>query len=286
MIKNYINHLLLFLPQSLRIKIKFFLRLGYWPDLNNPITFNERINHRKINANNELFNICADKLAVRDYIADKIGSEYLIPLVYKGDSVTAEQLKAFGKDIIVKATHDSGNVFIIKDSSADYVGIARKVNKSLLFDFGRRADEPWYSKIDAKIIVEKLLKKADGSQPEDYKFHVFNCHDGAEIILQIDYDRFNGHNRTFYSRDGVVLDFGLKHKNLYRSLPNIENLELMFDLALKAANDFDYVRVDFYNVEGVIYFGELTFAHGTGFERFSKREQDRVWGNYWKKATR
>lgn len=281
-LKALFRKVLSLFPVAIRVKLLGFYHLGYWFDLDNPKTFNEKINKRKLENVNDRFVLCSDKAKSRDYVRSLIGEEYLIPVIYIGDTLTSQQLKDYGDNIVVKATHNSGYVFIVNGESVDYSSITESVLKSFNSDFGKKTDELWYSKIKPQVIVEKLLIKEDGSQPEDYKFHVFNSNGNIKIILQVDYDRFTNHNRTFYDDSLNILDFSIKYKNNKRMLLRPKNFELMLELVKKLSVDFDYVRVDLYNVDGEIYFGELTFAHESGFGKFDSLASDKLLGSYWK----
>lgn len=279
--KKFFNKLIVFLPRKLQIQLKGLWNLGYWLRLDKPITFNEKINKRKLDKINELFVICSDKAKCRDYVKNIIGEKYLIPILYIGKDITVEKLGSFGANIVVKSTHGSGNVFIIRDESDSLSLICKSVLESLSEDYGKKTFEHWYSKIEPMIIVEKLLIKTDGNLPEDYKFHIFNNKGNVKVILQVDYDRFIEHTRTFYDEDLNILDLSIKYPNKKIPLIKPDNYENMLYIAKQLSKDFDYVRVDLYNLEGQIYFGELTFAHGSGFEKFDCKKNDYLLGGYW-----
>lgn len=280
--KYLFKKLVYLLPIKTQIIIRGLYHLGYYLDLNHPKTFNEKIQARKLDKVNDLFVICSDKAAVRKYVADKIGEEYLIPLIYVGSTITVEQLKKFGIGIVAKTTHDSGNVHLITDSNQNYQEICSALLGHFDHDFGKRTHENWYSKISPQIIVEKLLVKKNGEIPEDYKFHVFNKNGKFKVILQIDYDRFTDHNRSFYDENLKLLPFSIKYKNYQKEITiPPKNFDRMIDLSKKLSSEFEYVRVDFYNVDGDIYFGELTFAHGSGFEDFLPKKYDLIIGQEW-----
>lgn len=284
-IKNVIKTSLNLLPFSLRIKLIGLIKLGYKLDLRSPKTFNEKINYRKFKALEPMMTICSDKYLVRNFVAERIGKKYLIPLLYVGETITEADIRNISCDCVIKTTHDSGTVFLLK--SGDNIKIStllRSINRSLNFDFGKYNDEPWYSEIKPKVLVEKMLKNSNGVVPDDYKFHVFNNknNDLTEVILQVDYDRFTNHTRSFYDESGRLLTLQNKYPiNKSGNVKKIENLDLMFDLAKNISSDFSYVRVDLYNLNGDIFFGELTFAHETGFGRFNDYDCDLAFGKKW-----
>ncbi|BCE00393.1 ATP-grasp fold amidoligase family protein [Marinicellulosiphila megalodicopiae] len=280
--KYVLKKIVTFLPNKWQIFLNFKMRVGYFPSLNNPKSFNEKIQHRKLNDNNPLFPICSDKLKVRDYVSEKIGAQYLIPLLFDGNDISIEQLKNIEGDYVVKTTHDSGGVFVVEKSQEnDFNQIKKGLDKSLQHDFGKEVSEFWYSKIQPKIIVEKMLKDKEGSVPKDYKFHVFKNNNQTRIYLQIDYDRFTTHNRSLYDENLNLIPISWHKQNNFIELQKTKNHETMLNLVKQLAVDFNYVRVDLYNVDGQIYFGELTFAAESGFGRFSDKKFDFELGNYW-----
>ncbi len=275
-------------PYSLKKKVRMLKtafrchkKLGYWPDFIDPKTYNEKIHYRKFSGEHTLFAECSDKFAVRKYVEKKVGSQYLIPLIDHVKFPEELKFEDYGENFVVKANHDSGGVYLCKNGNFDAQKIRRKLNKKLKIDNGIKRDEPWYSDIKPSIIVEGLLLHKNGDLPADFKFHVFNRPDRPKVILQVDYGRFSNHSRTFYDEFGEVLPFSQRKKNHFTPLDKPSNLSEMVEVSKKLAEDFDYVRVDLYNVEGEIFFGELTFAHSSGFGRFIPDKYDRVLGDYW-----
>lgn len=268
--------------QLFKTQIRCYKKLGYWPNIRQPQTFNEKIQHRKFyDSPNPLFSVCADKFRVRQYVAEKIGEQYLIPLLDVVETPEALNLKAYGERFVVKTTHDSGGVFICQRDQVNKVSLCKKLHKHLSRDAGKRRNEYWYSAIKPKIIVEQCLTDENGRLPEDYKFHIFNKGNQKTFYLQVDYDRHEQHKRSIYDANGQLTQIGLKKPVYTKPLANIQNYSKMVELAEKLAAEFSYVRVDLYNLNGQIYFGELTFGHGSGFERFSKKEFDQQWGQLW-----
>ncbi|MFT6989209.1 MAG: hypothetical protein ACJASL_001177 [Paraglaciecola sp.] len=280
--KGLLKKLVLLLPLKLQIFLNFKVRIGYFPKLSKPRSFNEKIQHRKLYDDNPLFSICSDKFEVRNYVESKIGEEYLIPLLFVGDEISEQELRNLQGNYVVKATHDQGSVFLKKDDDTpNFSSVASQFNKALQCDFGRFSGEPWYSKIPPRIIVEEFISNDTNERPRDYKFHVFKNEDGFVTYLAVDFDRGDGMTRNFYDRNGTRLPFGCNHPTNEKSIDEVKNLQKMFDLAEELASDFDYVRVDFYNVDGKIYFGELTFAPQSGFNLFYPPLYDFEFGSHW-----
>ena len=268
------------------IKKQFKKYLGYEIDFSKePETFNQKIQFRKLYDNNPLYSICADKYRVREYVKEKIGEEYLIPLYLVTDKLTEEQWDKLPNSFVAKANHDSGTVKIVKDKNkVDKKKIIKELNMSLKFDYGVLSMEKFYSNIPRKIIVEKYL----GDNIEDYKFHIFNTNiDEDKIFLQVDGDRFIEHKRSFYDENQRKLNlkitsaFDFYEYDLEKKIKK-EQWKKMKEITKKLSEDFKYVRVDIFNIDDKIYFGEITFCHGSGFEDFEPIEWDYKFGSYWK----
>lgn len=261
------------------IKRKFKEELGYEIYFNRePETFNQKIQFRKLYDNNPLYSICADKYRVREYVKEKIGEEYLIPLYLVTDKLTEEQWEKLPNSFVAKANHDSGTVKIIKDKNkVDKKKIIKELNMSLKFDYGIVSLEKYYSNIPRKIIVEKYLKE----EIVDYKFLCFN---GKVEMLFLCLNRNStGLNVDFYSKEWEKLPFERHYKNSDKIINKPDNYEKMIEISEKLAEDFDFVRVDLYEVNNKIYFGELTFCPGSGMEEFTPEEWDYKIGSYWEK---
>lgn len=260
----------------------------YIPNFKNPQTYNEKINFRKRNAKHELFSICADKIVAKEWVAQKIGEEYIIPNYYVGASITVDKLKHILNekgDCIVKANHNSGSVKLLtKEATNEEIRVAcEEVNDQLKVDFGNLSGEPWYSRIKPGVLVEKRLEPEVGeSDIRDYKFHVFKQKTKLfKIILHVDFDRNSNHTRSLFDEELNWLPFSIRRPAIKTSIGKPENFFKMLELAKKLAEPFSYVRVDFYNIKGQIYFGELTFAHGSGLEWFTAYKYDLWMGNLW-----
>ncbi|EWH11185.1 glycosyltransferase [Catenovulum agarivorans DS-2] len=267
--------------QLFTTSIRFYKKHHYWPNIRQPKTFSEKIQYRKFFQRHPLFEQCADKLAVREYVATMVGETFLVPLLDVVDQVEQLSFADYGDNFVVKANHDSGSVFLCQQGQYDAHKIAKKLAKKLAINSGRKRNEPWYSNIQPKILVEQLLLSSAQQLPEDYKFHVFNRPSGQTFFLQVDFDRHTQHGRCIYDENGQVTDISLHKPSNNKPLPKIENFSEMVEIALKLAKPFDYVRVDLYNLDGQIYFGELTFAHGSGFRKFTPQKYDKLWGNLW-----
>lgn len=266
------------MPDEFIIKRSFKKHMGYDLDLDNPKTLNEKINWLKLNNRKPIQTILADKYKVREYVKNKIGDKYLIPLLFETKNVkdiVPENLPE--PSFIIKANHNSSGGLIVRDKSKVDWKKAQKRFKRLLRENHYYSTIEWqYKDIEPRIIVEQLLTHDDGSIPEDIKFHCFN---GKIGFIMVDFDRFGElRTRNLYDPDWNLIPSNWGRPN-GRNMEKPSNLDEMIKVAEKLAEDFAYVRVDLYLVKSQIYFGELTFYHASGFQAFYKRKSDRMFGD-------
>lgn len=255
------------LPEDLRLKIRFKRMLGYSLNLKKPKTFNEKIQWLKLNDRSDLHTICADKFRVREYVKTKVDEKHLIPLFYfspSSNDIKASNLPDF--PVIIKTNHGSGSIYIVKDKNGfNFKKLRGKLKKQLKESYSNSKGEWQYKNIKPMILVEKLLIDKNGNIPSDYKLHCFN---GRVKIIQIHTDRFTRHKISFYSAEWSLLPIRRQKIQNEPNLSKPRNLSEMINIAEKLASDFLYVRVDLYNVNNHIYFGELTFHPASGFGKF------------------
>ena len=267
------------------IQKQFKENLGYEIDFSKePQTFNEKIQFRKLYDNNTLYSICADKYKVREYVKEKIGEEYLIPLLLVTDKLTEEQWDKLPNQFVAKANHNSGPVQIVKDKSkADKKKIIKELNNQLKLDYGILSQEKYYSDIPRKIIVEKLLKDKKREMLQDIKTHCFN--DGKRKRYFFDLCSRESVSSevksTLYDENwnNLKVTNAILDENEYKKPKNFEEI---LKVVKKLSEDFDCVRVDLYNINEKIYFGELTFCDASGFGKFTDESWDYKLGSYWK----
>lgn len=272
------------LDDATYLKLMFERKQGYKLDLDNPKTLNEKIQWLKIHDRKPLYTICADKYAIRDYISEKFGDKYLIPLVMHTSDV--KQLNANNLPdypFIIKANHDSGNYKIIRDKNNVDWAKQQLICKSWLLNNYFPIDREWqYKNIKPQIVVEKLLIQKDGKIPNDYKLHIIN---GKVEFTYVSYDREGLNKRYIYNREWMPLDFTWANKSKDISkikgpeIPPPDSLQEMYEIAEKIALDYPkYIRVDFYDVDGKLYLGEITQHHAGGFDQIKPFEFDLKYG--------
>lgn len=268
--------------------VKLCEKNHYLPDFKNPKTYNEKLNLRKRDPKHPLFSICADKIRAKEYVAEKIGQEIIIPNYYVGETIDFDTMKQIIKekgDCFLKANHNSGPVHLLTTNSTDEEirSAVENVQQQLTIDFGELVNEPWYSDIKRGILVEKRLPPQEGeSDIRDYKFHVFKQKDGSfKVIPSIDFERNSNHTRSFFDEELNWLPFSIEYPTLIQKVDKPKNYETMLSVARTLASPFSYARIDLYNNNGEIYFGEITFAHGAGSEAFTSKSYDLWMGNLW-----
>ena len=273
--------LLNWVPDKLYIKIQFRLAMDKWPDLKNPQTFNEKLQWLKLYDRNPLYTTLVDKYAVRQYVAEKIGEEYLIPLV-GGPWKSADEIDfdALPEQFVLKCNHDSGGVIACKDKSKLDVEAARaKLNKRLGVNY-YYANREWpYKNVEPCIIAEKYMEN-HGADLCDYKWY---CFDGEPKYLLITEDRNNGGELTkynYFDMDYTALPFynSGPHSKVLPQKP--ESFARMRAIAEKLGEGFSHIRVDLYEVGDKIFFGELTLYDSSGMEKFDPPAWDKKIGSW------
>ena len=265
-----------------KIKSKFKKVFGYELDLNNPKTLNEKIQWLKINEHKEFHTICADKLSAREYWK-KFGEDHLIPLLfwtYNWEDIIDENISEV--PCIVKCNTGCGCYEIIRNKEdVNFKNLRQKCRKWLSGNYYYRSQEWQYKNIKPCIIVERLLLDANGHIPNDYKLHFIN---GELQFIYCSVDREGENYRCIYSPDWTRLNIEWvepkKHTGLSgKDIDCPKTFPQMISIGQKIAHDFKYVRVDFYDVDGKLYYGEITLHHGSGFDTFVPESYDLYYGN-------
>lgn len=273
--------LLNWMPDELYIKIKYKLSMGYWPDLKNPQTFNEKLQWLKLYDRKPLYTQLVDKYAVRQYIADKIGEEYLIPLV-GGPWKNADEIDfdALPEQFVLKCNHDSGGVIVCKDKSKlDVEAAKRKLNKHLRVNY-YYANREWpYKNVEPCIIAEQYMGN-HGTDLSDYKWY---CFDGETKFLLITEDRNNEGELTkfnYFDMDYTALPFYNSGPHSTELPKKPKSFAQMKAIAEKLGQGFPHIRVDLYEAGDKIFFGELTLYDSSGMEKYDPPEWDKTIGSW------
>lgn len=250
-----------------------FNKMFVWPDLKRGERFNEKLLHLKHNPGREIDSALVDKLKVRNFIKEKIGEEYLIKLYGAWGSNNEVDIASLPDKCVLKANHISGDVQIIKDR-AQIPEALDALYPLLKRDYANYSGEEHYRGIEPYILAEELL--GDGRSINDYKFFCFN---GVPKYIQVDFDRFADHRRTFFDPAWNNLKFSTLYPVYESEISPPNNLSEMLKIATLLSQGYEFLRVDLYEVDGRVYFGELTFNHGNGVEPFRPDEFDFTLGN-------
>jgi hypothetical protein len=258
--------------------LQYFKCRRRFPDLKNPPTFNEQIQWLKVFYRNPLLKICADKFTVRDYVAEKAGGDCLIPLLGVYFSADEINFAALPAQFVLKVSHGSGwNIFCRDKQKFDAAAARKKLARWMASDFYKVGREWAYQGLTPRIVCEKFLCTPGGEPPWDYKFFCFH---GEPRYVQVDYGRFGHHTRALYDIDWNRIPCRLEYALEPHNSPRPVALQQMLDVARKLAAPFPFVRVDLYELENRVFFGEMTFYPGKGVETFSPDSYDRVFGQW------
>lgn len=265
------------LPDGPYLRWKYRLLMGQRLDLRNPVTYNEKLQWLKLNDRNPLYHTLADKLAVKNYVAARLGSDAVIPTLGVWNDAREIDFDSLPEHFVLKCTHDSGSTVICRDRSAfDYRKAMESLDRSLASDYYRKDREWAYKGIKPRIIAEPLI----ADDPADYKFF---CFDGKPEVMFLATERGSLDSETkfdFFDMDFNHLPFTNGHPNADRIPVKPVKWEEMKELAARLSEGMPHVRVDLYEVEGRIYFGEFTFYHWAGFMPFDPPEWDKKFGEW------
>lgn len=275
----YFTHLA---SDKMYLKHVFREQMGYKLNLNDPKTLNEKMQWLKLNDRTDLHTQCADKIAVRNYVTKIIGDKYLIPMILETSDINylkPDNLPDY--PFIIKANHDSGSYKIIRDKKdKDWNNIRNDAKGWLKRNYYKYSKEWQYKNIKPKILIEKLLLNNNNQIPNDYKLH---CIHGKVEMISVDLDRGSDfHSRNWFDRNwkrtpfkwsSVYLD-GKRTDPSDLSITKPICLEKMIDLSEKLAQPFKYVRIDWYELEEKLFFGEITFHHDSGLKPIEPFEWD------------
>lgn len=250
--------------KKLILEEQFERYVGYKPSIDKPKTFNEKIQWLKLYNEDPLLTKCADKYLVREYVKEKIGEQYLIPLLGVWDKAEDIDFDKLPDKFVLKVNWGSGQNIIVKDKSKlDIQDTVQKLNKWMephsnhyFYSF-----EWCYKDIQPKIIAEEYIEQMDGYLV-DYKIHIF---EGNPFLAQI-IDRWESHKETIYKIDSwQKTELHFTYELLEKKFDKLPSFEIIQKLSEELSKDFCYVRADFYDINSKIYFGELTFYPGCGF---------------------
>lgn len=262
------NGILNWLSDEKYLKYRFRICMGNTLNIDNPVSFNEKLQWLKLNDRKPIYTMFVDKYEVKKYVARTIGEEYIIPTYGVWEHFDDIDFDSLPRQFVLKCTHDSGGIILVKNKQEfNRKSARRKIERCLRKNFYYVGREWPYKNVKPRIIAEKYMEEKNQSQIYDYK--IFNF-DGEPKIIQVDYDRFKSHKRNLYNTNWDYIKATIEFPtDENRVISKPQSLNEMLVLARKLSKNIPHVRTDFYEIDGHVYFGELTFYHGSGFERFT-----------------
>lgn len=267
------------LNDSRALHLIYKLKTGKKLNLEDPQTFNEKIQWLKLNDRNDIYTTMVDKYEVKKYVSNIIGEEYIIPTLGVYSNFDEINFDVLPQSFVIKCTHDSGGLVIVKDKDKFNKKKARKmITKLLNKNFYYRGREWPYKNVKPRIIIEKFMSN-NGKELFDYKIHNFN---GTPKFILVCKDR---HKETGLTEDFFDIDWNHlnirrpSHDNSKEKIAKPKKLNEMINLSKKLSKNIPFVRTDFYITDNRIYFGEITFYPASGFENFVPDEYDKIFGD-------
>ena len=245
------------------LKKLFKYRMGRELDLENPQALNDKLQWLKLNDFKPIYTTFADKYAVRNYIAEQVGEEYLVPLLGVWNEVDEIDFDSLPEQFVLKCTHDSGGVVICKDKKTfDKEAAIRKLKHCYKRNYYQNSREP----------AEKFMVDETGWDLKDYKIFCFN---GKPTYVEVDYNRSVKHMLNAYDLNWNFLEFcDSSPNNRDANITKPQRLNEMLEIAKKLSKDMAFLRVDMYSIYDKIYCGELTLYPGSGFIQFNPMRTD------------
>lgn len=268
------------MPADEFLKKTYQIRMGKELDLENPLTYTEKLQWLKLYDHRPEYTVMVDKYAAKQYVADRIGKEYVIPLLGVWDRVEEIDFFALPDQFVLKTTHDSGAVVICKDKRTLNIGAAKRKLRHFMKRRYYDCNREWpYKNVKPRIIAETYMEDSTYKELRDYKFFTFG---GVPKVLYIAQGRGKGEPTVadFYDMDFCHLPFTIDHDMADTPPQKPACFEEMKRLAAILSQGTPQLRVDFYEVDGRVYFGEMTFFHCSGFEGFHPEEWDRTFGDW------
>jgi hypothetical protein len=279
-VRLWSSRLFHFVPDRVFLQIKYFLIFGKRLDLESPKTFNEKMQWLKLYDRKPEYTQMADKYEVRKYIENKIGGEYLIPLLGVWDNFDDINFDNLPDRFVLKANHFSGGVFICKDKqNFDVKRVRREMHKVLKRNYYFYGREWPYKNIKPRIIAEKYMVDESGIELKDYKIY---CYTGIPKYILVCSERYlgSGLKKTFFDLDWNYIRGILNLPASKLTINKPAALKEMLKLSELLSREIPFLRVDFYEIEERIYFGELTLYPVSGFQDYASYEWDKIFGDW------
>jgi len=272
-----------FLPDFIMVSFQYFISTGRFLNLSKATRFTEKLQWYKLYYRDDLMTACSDKYEVREYVESKGFSDILIPLYGVYESVDDILFNEFPDKFVLKTTNGSHTNILCENKRDLDIGSSKFKLDAWLKDWAGKVGREWsYYNIEPKIICEQYIEKDKNDDLVDYKFFCFN---GEPYCLYVIIDRFleGGLKLGIYDMEFKKLPYRRNDIPSFNTdIKKPDNFDLMLEIARKLSKDFPHVRVDLYNINGKIYFGELTFYDGSGYKGYLADEFDYMLGNQFK----
>ena len=271
------------LPDKLYLKIFYFFTTGIYLNFKKPVSFTEKQQWLKVNDRHPEYTQLVDKLAVREHIKEVWGGEHLFPLLGKWERFDDIDFDALPEQFVLKCNHDSGSTNVIRSKAEltpEKLSEMREFyNRRLSRNYFYAGREYPYNGIKSYVIAEQLMKdeNAPDKSIEDYKFF---CFGGEPKVMFVATDRSTDCRFDFFDMDFNHLDIVNIHPQADKPIPKPEKFEEMKEIAAKLSKGIRFVRIDLYELNGKLYFGEYTFFHGGGFRRCQPEEWEKRLGDW------
>ena len=274
-----IKYAMLIIPDRAYIQMYYFAHFKKFCNLKNPKTYNEKLNWLKLHDKNPIYTRIVDKFEAKEYVKDIIGDQYIIPTLGVWDNFDDIDFDELPQQFVLKCTHDSEGLVIVKDKDKlDKEMAKNKIESALKQNFFYIGREWPYKNVKPRIIAEKYMEDHIDGELRDYKFF---CFDGEPKAMFVASDRASDNVKFDY------FDLNFNHLDIKQKYPHAEQplrkpvtFEKMIELSKVLSKGFPHVRVDFYEVDGQLYFGELTFYHFSGFMPFEPNKWDKIFGDW------
>ena len=268
------------LKDDLYLKILYKKIIGKKLNLEEPQTFNEKLQWLKLNDKKDIYTKMVDKYEAKEYVANIIGKKYIIPTLAVYNKFEEINFDELPNQFVIKCTHDSGGVVICKDKKKFDINSAKqKINRCLKKNYFYDGREWPYRNIKPRIIIEEYMSDSEHEYLIDYKIMCFNGKTRCSFTCSNRRSK-EGLNVDFYDIEWNKMPFERHYKNSNVTIEKPKNYDLMIELAEKLSEGTKFLRVDFYEIEGNLYFGELTFYPGGGMEEFTPEEWDERLGSW------
>ena len=264
----------------LYLKVLYFLTYGRRLNLEHPHRFTEKLQLLKLIYTEPLHSQMVDKFGVRKIIEEKLGKEYLFPLLGVWENANDIDFDALPERFVLKPTHDSGSIVFCRDKAHfDIAATRKKLNRALKRRFYYKMRELAYRGVKPRIIAEPLMVDESGTELKDYKLL---CFDGEVKFIQVHFDREHNHRRNLYTPDWKLVEdfFLIGPSDPTYSVPRPALLPQMLEAASQLSKGFPEIRIDFYIVNNHLFFGEFTFFHSGGLFLFYPDKYDEILGEY------